>query len=87
MFDMYLLLAFTAGPVEYKLWDFLQNLALPTLRIIGAHAISGICQIGLTILLQLDLFGECFFSHDPPHLVDIRQRVKILIVVIVKRTL
>ena len=26
----------------------------------------------LTILLQFDLFGECFFSHDTPHLVDIR---------------
>ena len=52
-----------------------------------SFTISVIWHRVLTILLQFDLFGECFFSHDAPHLVDIRQRVKILIVVIVKRTL
>ncbi len=35
-------------------------------------AISVIWHCALTIFLQFDLFGERFFSHDTPHLVDIR---------------
>ena len=76
---MDLLFAFTAGSVGCELYE--------KLYLDRSLAISVICHSALTILLQFDLFGECFFSHDPPHLVDIRQRVKILIVVIVKRTL
>ena len=44
-------------------------------------------QDAVFVLLQLNLLGECFFSQDSPHFVDIRQCIKIFVVMIIEGTL
>lgn len=43
--------------------------------------------LGGLLFSKLNLCGKSFFSHYPPHFVDIRKGIKIFIIVVIKSTL
>ena len=63
---------------EFRIYDKYDNTMTDSVRI---------CELHINESLKLDAFRECLLPHDAPHLINVGQRIEVLVIVIVEGTL
>ena len=63
---------------EFRIYDKYVNTMTDSVRI---------CELHINESLKLDAFWECLLPHDAPHLINVGQRIEVLVIVIVEGTL
>ena len=63
---------------EFRIYDKYVNTMTDSVKI---------CELHINESLKLDAFRECLLPHDAPHLINVGQRIEVLVIVIVEGTL
>ena len=63
---------------EFRIYDKYVNTMTDSVRI---------CELHINESLKLDALWECLLTHDAPHLINVGQRIEVLVIVIVEGTL
>ena len=80
------------GRKEEKGQRFTANLAFHEFRIKDKYVSTmtdsvRICELPINESLKLDALRECLLPHDAPHLINVGQRVEVLVIVVVEGAL